>query len=130
MENKDTIADALGVAPLDQEILPAEVKPIIENNTAEDDFEVARNNLLNIIDKGNTALDGILSVADQSQHPRSYEVVSTLIKTLADANKDLLDLSKKKKEIIGRQEPQTINNNLFVGSTAELQKMLKNGIEE
>lgn len=77
------------------------------------------------IEKGQEALSGMLDVANMSQHPRGYEVVATLIKTLSDANKDLLELSKRKKDLLGGQEPTTINNNLYVGSAAELLKMLK-----
>ena len=78
-------------------------------------------------------MDDMLNVAQQMQHPRAYEVLATLIKTLSDTNKDLLDLHKKKRELeIGddSQGPKTINNNLFVGSTAELQKLLKNNGKE
>jgi hypothetical protein len=69
----------------------------------------------------------MLEVARQSQHPRAYEVVSTLMKTLADANKDLIEVSTKKNEDKDAEDkgPEVVNNNLFVGSTADLQKMLK-----
>jgi hypothetical protein len=61
-----------------------------------------------------------------SQHPRSYEVVATLVKAVSDANKDLLELQKRHKDLtVDNSAPSTINNNLFVGSTAELQKLLK-----
>ena len=73
----------------------------------------------------------MLEFARQSQHPRSYEVLSTLLKTLTDANKDLLSLSKTRKELTKTDDqPQTVNQNLFVGSTAELAKMLKDGLKE
>lgn len=95
-------------------------------STVNDDFEFSRSNLHNIIMKGNEALDGIMDVASMSQHPRSYEVIATIINSLTVANKELLDLSKKRKEIQSEDSgPRTINNNLFVGSTAELQKLLK-----
>jgi len=90
------------------------------------DFDYARGNLINIIEKGNEALNGILDVAGMSQHPRSFEVAATIINSLAAANKDLLELSKRKKELDNENNLTTINNNLFVGSTAELQKLLKN----
>lgn len=121
----DPISDALNLTPI-QEILPAEKKAPAVVTT---DFEYARGNMLNILEKGNEALDGILDVAQQSQHPRAFEVVAGLIKTLADTNKDLLELQKRQKDIIKQDEeesgPKTINNNLFVGSTAELQKLIK-----
>ena len=107
--------------------LPTAVVLSQTDSQLDSDFEYARGNIINILEKGNEALDGILDVAGMSQHPRSYEVVATLIKTMADVNKDLLELTKKRKEISGEaNNPSTINNNLFVGSTAELQKLLKN----
>lgn len=102
-----------------------------EDSSVQKDYEYARGNLINIIEKGNEALDGILDVAGMSQQPRSYEVAATIINTLAAANKDLLEITKKKKELQGEKSPTTINNNLFVGSTTELQKLLKdNGPKE
>lgn len=125
----DTIGDALGLTPI-QEVLPKAKKESIDTVT---DYQYARGNMLNILEKGNEALDGMLDVANQSQHPRAYEVVATLIKTLADTNKDLIELAKKTKELErldGVEAPQTINNNLFVGSTTELQKLLKKSNEQ
>ena len=125
----DSIGDALGLTPI-QEILPKAKRESIDTVT---DYQYARGNMLNILEKGNQALDGMLDVADQSQHPRAYEVVATLIKTLADTNKDLIELAKKTKELErmdGIEGPQTINNNLFVGSTVELQKLLKQSNEQ
>ena len=90
-----------------------------------DDFEYARGNMIAILERGNEALSDMLDFAQQAQHPRGYEVVATLIKTLAETNKDLLELSKKKKDLEGESGPSTVNNNLFVGSSAELLKMLK-----
>ena len=116
--NNDPIGQALDLAPVHQST------PVPIDKT-ETDFEYARGNLINIIEKGNEALDGILDVAGMSQHPRSYEVVATLLNSLAAANKDLLELSKRKKELTDESAPKTVNNNLFIGSTAELQKILK-----
>lgn len=126
--NDDPISDALNLTPL-QELLPSAPKKQLP---AVSDFEYARGNMISILEKGQEALDGVLDVAQQSQHPRAFEVVAGLIKTLADANKDLLELQKKQKEIMVSDDPQpkTINNNLFVGSTAELQKLIKNNAEE
>ena len=122
---KDKISDSLGVAPL--EILPKE-KDVFDQPT--EDFEYARGNMINIIEKGNEALDGILNVAGQSQHPRSYEVAANLIKTLVDAQKDLLELQKRKKDLSGESSTKNVTNNLFVGSTAELQKLIKKQNDE
>jgi len=81
-----------------------------------------------VIEKGNNALEDIMDVAKQSESPRAYEVVTNLIKTMVDANKDLLTLAKTRKELEKYQEPEQkniTNNNLFVGSSAELLKMIK-----
>lgn len=93
------------------------------------DFEFARENLMDIINKGQEALYDLLDVARQSQHPRAYEVLSTMMNTMVGASKDLLDLQAKKKKILEDDpslSPQQVTNNLFVGSTADLQKMISN----
>lgn len=117
--DEDKIQRALSLVPLN------DVEPV--QTETEQDFEVARANLHGILMSGQEALNRMVEIADQSQHPRAYEVVATLINSLTQANKDLLDLSKKKKDIIGQasEEKKNVTNNLFVGSTAELQKMLK-----
>lgn len=125
----DKIADSLGLEPLQKESpqLPVAVKK--EEQSTDADYEYARGNIIATIEKGREALDGILDVAGMGQHPRAYEVAANLVKTMVDANKDLLELAKKKKElekIENKNAPQTVNNNLFVGSTAELLKALKN----
>lgn len=124
----DKIAKTLGVTPMPNlKIVQADAPEIPEHQ--EKDYDYARGNMINIIEKGNEALDGLLDIAGQSQHPRAYEVVTALLKTMSDVNKDLLDLTKKKKELNAmdgiNNGAKTINNNLFVGSTAELQKFLK-----
>jgi hypothetical protein len=119
----DPIADAL-------ELTPVPVKQVsIDPSTITDDFEFARGNMIAAIEKGQEALNDMLQVAGMSQQARSYEVVATLLKTVADANKDLLELSKKKKELLKDDEskgPSTVNNNMFVGNAADLLKMIKN----
>jgi hypothetical protein len=99
--------------------------------TVEDDFDQARQTLKNLISKGEQALDGMMDVARQSDHPRAYEVTGQLIKTVADTAKDLLALQKAKKDIQGPEErPQqaigTQNNIVFAGSTTDLIKALRN----
>lgn len=110
----------------DRQYLPM-VQDRPEDPTIQNDFDYARENLMDVIGKGQEALFDLMDVARQSQHPRAYEVLSTMMKTLADANKDLLDLQAKKKKLL-EAEPeannQQVTNNLFVGSTAELQKMI------
>lgn len=94
----------------------------------ESDYRFARENLYSIIENGSTALDTLVNIANASESPRAFEVVSSLMKTLTEANKDLLDIQnkvKKLKEETGAKEPTNVTNALFVGSTAELQKLMK-----
>lgn len=113
-------------------------KPLTRSEQAENDYDYARENMYNVIEKGTSALEDLLGVATQSQHPRAYEVLATTMKTLVDANKELVQLSKKKvEEEKNNDEPQSgsggnvTNNNLFVGTTHDLLKVLadmrKNG---
>ena len=86
---------------LDVEPINYEVTEIVEvKSPVEDDAEFARQNIRTLIEKGNTAMDNLLLVANASEHPRAYEVAAGLIKNLADMNKDLLDIQKKKKDNI------------------------------
>lgn len=125
--------NALGLNPMAQfedpkSNLPA-VVPQTDNEQVEEDVETARDNLSNAIELSQTAVQDMLSIAQQSQHPKAYEVLNAMIKTFADLNMGLVDLQAKKSKLIARKpegEAQTINNNLFVGSTAELQQMLEN----
>ena len=119
-QNLDVIANSLDLQPIEDN------KKAVRDNIV-DDFEYARGNMIAVIEKGQEALSGILDVAGMSQHPRSYEVVATLVKAVADANKDLLELSKKRKDLekVENGGPQTVNNNLYLGSTADLLKLLK-----
>ena len=94
----------------------------------EKDYEYTRGNLYSIIEKGQEAINGILELAQESEMPRSYEVAGQLIKSVSDATDKLMDLQKKLKDVNEEKEskgPTTVNNALFVGSTAELQKLLK-----
>lgn len=125
----DQIAQTLDLAPLDQQ--PLVTVSNYDDTQVTDDFEYARGNLIAAIEKGQEALTSIVDVAGMSQHPRAYEVVATLLKTVADANKDLLELQKRKRDLTGiGPAPTTVNNNLFVGSTAELQKLIKKQNEQ
>lgn len=92
----------------------------------EDDAAHARETLRNLIDKGNEAIDGILHIAKNSDHPRAYEVAGQLIKTVSDTAKDLLEVQKRKKDLEKEDKPKIqTQNNLFVGSTHELLKAMK-----
>ena len=123
------IDDALGLNPLpmvpdENENLPA----VTDVETAEQDLSTVRDNLSNAIGVSQQAVQDMLSIAQQSQHPKAYEVLNAVIKTYADISMGLADLQMKKQRILSKQQstdPQTVNNNLFVGSTAELQKMLE-----
>ena len=97
------------------------------------DYEYTRGNLYSIIEKGQEAIDGILELAQESEMPRAYEVAGQLIKSVSDATDKLMDLQKKVKDVnedSPQKGPSTVNNALFVGSTAELAKLLKNGVKE
>ena len=92
------------------------------------DYDYTRGNLYSIIEKGQEAINGILELAQESEMPRAYEVAGQLIKNVADATDKLMDLQKKLKDVEEEKQvrgPSTVNNALFVGSTADLQKMLK-----
>jgi hypothetical protein len=99
-----------------------------ENNDVKSDYEYTRANLYSIIEKGQEAINGILELAQESEMPRAYEVAGQLIKNVADATDKLMDLQKKLKDVEEEKiskGPTTVNNALFVGSTAELAKLLK-----
>ena len=98
-----------------------------ERNDIEKDYEYTRGNLYSIIEKGQEAINGILELAQESEMPRAYEVAGQLIKSVSDATDKLMDLQKKLKDVEEDKQkgPSTVNNSLFVGSTAELAKMLK-----
>ena len=90
----DKIAETLNLTPVDNKTEVVKVEPA-DDQKLENDFQYARENLYNIIERGTDALNGIVDLANQSQHPRSFEVVADLVRTLSGANKDLLDIQKK-----------------------------------
>ena len=95
------------------------------------DYEYTRGNLYSIIEKGQEAINGILELAAESEMPRAYEVAGQLIKNVSDATDKLMDLQKKLKDIEETKQvrgPTNVTNALFVGSTAELSKLLKDGL--
>ena len=101
-----------------------------DSDQSDNDIEFARRNYYDILTRGSEAMEEMMEVARATEHPRAFEVLSGIMKTMADVNGNLLDLHKKKKELKQRDKaalpppPQTTNNNVFVGSTAELQQML------
>jgi len=115
------------------DVLPVK-KVQVDKEDEDKDYTTVRENLKEIVKRGNEAIDGIMMVASESQSPRAYEVVATLIKSVADANKDLIDLHKKMKDIkkteVDASTTNITNNSLFVGSTSELQKLLKGKLKE
>ena len=107
------------------------VKPLVNGQEDETDFQYARENLYNLIERGQDGLEELLEIAKQSQHPRAFEVVGQMIDKLANTNKELLNLHKTKKDIQAEKTsgPTNVTNALFVGSTSELQKLI-NGKKE
>ena len=130
--------NAFNITPTEVEVDPVEVKepvgiqkPPITKDDITRDYEYTRGNLYSIIEKGQEAIDGILELAQESDMPRAYEVAGQLIKSVSDATDKLMDLQKKLKDVNEEQVskgPNTVNNALFVGSTAELAKLIKTGL--
>ena len=131
MSKFDAINNSLDIEIVDEdESLPSkkEAKALDKNkDDSTRDYEYTRGNLYSLIEKGQEALDSIMEVAQEGQQPRAFEVVSQLIKNVADTTDKLVDLQQKMKDLKAEDPkgPSTVNNALFVGSTAELQKLLK-----
>lgn len=103
------------------------------NFVHEQDYEYSRETYYDLIEKGRESLELMIEVARESEHPRAFEVLSGMIKGIADVNDKLMDLNKKQKELLKDDRPAdatTTNNNLFVGSTTDLQRMLLGGDEK
>lgn len=117
-----------GIEPVSKENKQIEIAERSESDKSSD-YDLVRGNLKDIIKTGQGAIDGILNVASEGESPRAYEVVSQLIKTVADANKDLMDLHKKMKDLESDDSKQSAgkitNNAIYVGSTKDLQKLVK-----
>lgn len=98
------------------------------DNTIDDDYAFSRSTYYNLIMKGSEALDDMMEVAKSTEHPRAYEVLGNIIKQLSDVNDKLMDLNKKKKDIGSKgndnQQAAVTNNNLFLGSTTDLQRLI------
>ncbi len=108
-----------------QEYMPAQKNKADIEDDIHNDYKYARENLYGVIEKGTDALNTLVDLANQSQSPRAFEVVSTLIKTLSDTNKDLLEVQSKLKKLREDEAPKNVTNALFIGNTAELQKLIK-----
>jgi hypothetical protein len=132
MNNK--LSEALNTEPIEiNPVIEVQSTEVTSPNQVEDDANFARSNIRDLIAKGNTAMDQLLAVAKESEHPRAYEVAAGLIKNLADMNKDLLELQKKRKDLTpngdgfaGNAKNLNVDKAIFVGSTNELVKFLKN----
>lgn len=132
MKTDENLSAAFGIQPVtNQDIIDANTGEIVlsADGKIEDDYEHARSNLRKLLTDGQTALVTALSVAQQSEHPRAIEVVGNLMKQLADINQQLLDLHQQKQKLDAPKEsskPGVTNNAIFVGSTTELNKLIKN----
>ena len=135
MNNK--IDEEFGILPkaLQQVQIPWEeveqttvTKPIeVTGDDINDDYKYQRDNFYNLVEKGSSAIEGILELAKEGEHPRAYEVAGNLIKQVAEVTEKLGDLQEKMRKLkeVPNNAPKNVTNALFVGSTAELQKMLK-----
>ena len=124
----EKLSEVLDIEPYVKES-NTEVVPV---DSIEDDAEYARQNLRKLIDKGSIAADHIVEIAKQSEHPRAFEVAANMMKNLADMNKDLLEIQKRKKDLTGIAESKSninVDKAVFVGSTTELVKFLKSSKE-
>ena len=103
------------------------ISPLYNDNDIEKDYEYQRDNFYNLVEKGSAAIDGILELAKESEHPRTYEVAGNLIKQVAEVTEKLGDLQEKMRRLkeVPNTAPKSVTNALFVGSTAELQKLIK-----
>jgi len=132
MNIDDHLDEVLGIVekPKKEVVKTERIVPAITNDDSgiETDFQYVRENLYNLIERGQDGLEEMLEIAKSSEHPRAMEVFGQLIGKLTDTNKELLNLHKTKKDISQETSgPKNVSNNLFVGSTAELQKFLKTG---
>ena len=105
---------------------------IVVDNDVQDDYEYSRRKYREIIDQSTEAMYGMVQLASESEHPRSYEVLAGMVKNIADVTDKLMDLQKKKVDLTGKKPEQqqsggVTNNNVFVGSTTDLQRMLLQG---
>ena len=119
--------ETLQKEPWNYEHKNEKVVSVDKGQDIESDYEYQRQNFYNLVEKGTTAIDGILLLAKESEHPRTYEVALNGIKQVAEVTEKLGELQEKMRKLkeVPNHAPRTVNNALYVGSTAELQKMLK-----
>lgn len=129
-DENDPIGKALGVNPMASFDAVRQLEISSHDDSAKRDFEHARANIYGLIENGNQAMEKLAQIAESSQHPRAFEVLAKMMDTMMAANQKLLDLQGQIRDIDTADAPmndkaKTINNNLFVGTTAELQKMIQ-----
>ncbi len=128
MNTDKSLAEIFDIQPKEDAKTTAVAVVVQDEATPEDNFKFARDNIKELVKKGNVAVDNILAVAAATDHPRAYEVAANMIKQLGDMNKDLLALQKTRRELSPQAaQPTTVNVDkaVFVGSTAELIKQIK-----
>lgn len=124
-EKEDKLSKALGLAPFN---IKKQIDVVVNNATS--DVDQAKENIKEIIMKGKMSFDDLLDVARMSEHPRAYEVAANFLKALVDANRELVDINVKQQEIKQVQDNRQIHNHMYVGSTADLLKMMKGVTDE
>ena len=132
MKMDDRLSEVFNIEPQqkDLELIDNTTGEIVktQDGKIEDDYEVARRNLHELLTTGQNALNQALEIAAQSEHPRAFEVVGNLMKQLADVNQQLMDIHQQKQKLDAPKKgaEKVTNNAIFVGSTAELNKLIKN----
>jgi hypothetical protein len=128
------LSEIFDVEPIKEEPKVETLSSVVEYaDPVNADAEFARDNIRELVTQGNQAVNELMLIARDGQHPRAFEVLSGLMKNLADMNKDLLEIQKRKKDLAPKAEAQNnlnIDKAVFVGSTAQLVKMLKNQKQE
>lgn len=121
------VSKDLDVNDVKKSTLPTAVNPEALNDDLSDAYQQSKENLQELIDQGKEAMEEILQVAKAGQHPRAFEVYGTLLKNVVDANKELLSIQKQMRDMTGAKKEQntTIDKAIFIGSTAELNKLIK-----
>ena len=137
MSKNDALSEALGIENAVEIIPPQQPQPIINTPHEEDDikadYNLSRRTFRDLINKGNDAMESLTDLAKESESPRAYEVLATMMRTVADTTKDLYDLQKKTKELSGqKKDDPTVNVDkaIFVGTTADLLKQIKEKKDE
>ena len=126
-EFEQNMTEIFDIAPVESEVTDAK-SITVKADDPEKDYEYTRGQLYDLIEKGQEAVQGALEVAQESGHPRAYEVAVNAMKQVSDMTDKLIDLQKKMKDLdapVKGKGPTTVNNTMFIGSTADLQKMIK-----